>query len=282
MRRFLGLMLGVLLLAGCDDNSVVAPHRLAAPAAPRGLQTITGDHEIFLSWLPNTEARVVAYRVYTGPCPGTDCTYAPIGSTHGTSFVVSGLTNGQTAYYAVAAIDQDGIESDLSYDTIYDTPRPEGVGLALGNAAFDSLHAGYDFSTYSVVPYGGSQVDMFYGAAGGQVLMIAPFADTEIQDAGYGETLDAVDFAPPAGWSPTGTVELITGHCYVVWTQDNHYAKFRVTSHTGSRVVLDWAYQVAAGNRELKARPEPGVAPTRVRRTAAWAIWHSPGAQAGA
>lgn len=270
MRKVLGLMLGVLLLAGCNDDNVVAPRAVVLPAAPRGLQTVTGDHTVYLSWLKNTESSVVSYRIYTGPCPDASCSYTPIGSTSTTSFVVTGLTNGQTAYYAVAAVNRDGRESDLSYDTIYDTPRPEGFGLTLGNAAFDSLHAGYDFSTYSVLPYRNSQVDVFYGAAGGQNLMIAPFADTEIQDAGYGETLDAVDFAPVAGWSPTGTVELVPGHCYVVWTQDNHYAKFRVSSLTSGRVVMDWAYQVAAGNRELKARPEPSPASNRVRRPSVW------------
>jgi hypothetical protein len=49
------------------------------------------------------------------------------------------------------------------------------------------------------------------------------------------------------------------GHCYVVWTRDDHYAKFRVTDiqpaagGVPDRVVFDWAYQVDPGNRELRA-----------------------------
>jgi hypothetical protein len=101
---------------------------------------------------------------------------------------------------------------------------------------------------------------MFFGSNGSVYQMFVPDFQTDIQDAGYASTLDAVDFAPTTGWSPTGTVELIVGHCYIVWTRDDHYAKFRVTdlkpSSTGSpgRVTFDWAYQVDRGNRELRAR----------------------------
>ena len=237
MRTLSTLILGLLLLAGCNDDRVVAPHAASPPAAPRGLQSITA-----------------------------------------TSYVVSGLANGQTRYFAVSAVDAGGAESELSYDTIFDTPRPEGFGLALANYRSDSLEAGYDFSGYAIRSYTSPSVDIFYGSSGGQALMIAPFADTEIQDAGYGSTLDAVDYAPPAGWSPTGTVELITGHCYVVWTHDNHYAKFRVTSVTPARVVVDWAYQVAAGNTELKARPDGEHATPRRLRAGVPELLKSPGA----
>ena len=50
-------------------------------------------------------------------------------------------------------------------------------------------------------------------------------------------------------------MELIKDHNYIVWTWDDHYAKFRVTSISNSTVSLDWAYQVAASNGELHARP---------------------------
>jgi hypothetical protein len=278
-RSLITLVLGLFLLAGCDDDNVVAPRHTSPPAAPRGLQSITGDTQVYLSWLANTESRVAGYRIYGGDCAGGQgCPYDKIGSTTATTFVVDGLTNGRTKYFAVSAVDGDGNESDLSYDTIFDTPRPEGTGLALANYLSDSLHAGYDFSGYAIRSYTSPLVDIFYGASGSQALMIAPFSDTEIQDAGYATTLDAVDFAPAAGWSPTGTVELITGHCYVVWTNDNHFAKFRVTSLTGTRVVVDWGYQVAVGNRELQARPDSRRGGSRQPRPGVWEILTSLGA----
>ena len=66
----------------------------------------------------------------------------------------------------------------------------------------------------------------------------------------------------------TGEVELIPGHVYVVWTRDDHYAKFRVVSIGPSQVTLDWAYQIAPGNQELKqgapARPARGDRPIKL------------------
>ena len=51
---------------------------------------------------------------------------------------------------------------------------------------------------------------------------------------------------------------LIEGHSYIVWTWDNHYAKFRVASVTSDRVIVGWAYQSDEGNPELLL---PGAAP---------------------
>jgi hypothetical protein len=269
MRAMLVLLLGALLLSSCEDD-VVQPQVGARPAAPRGLHSVTGDHEAFLTWLANTEPRITGYRVYGSDCGDPDCLYDFLGATTGTTFAVAGLANGRTKYFAVSAVNSDGRESDLSYDVVFDTPRPEGTGLQLTNFMTDSLHAGYEFSTATVRPSGSRLIDIYYGNNGSIALMVAPYPDTEIQDAGYASSLDAVDFAPSAGWSPTGTVELVTGHCYVVLAQGDHYAKFRVGSVTSSRVVLDWAYQVDPGNRELRAKPELTPHTRGARRPLIW------------
>ena len=99
--------------------------------------------------------------------------------------------------------------------------------------------------------------------------IFVPDYSTDIQDAGYVSSLDAVDFAPESGWSPSGTVEAVAGHAYVVWTRDNHYAKFRVTAVGPTQVMLDWAYQIDPGNRELKAGPAAGEGASQ-RRPIVW------------
>src|SRR5260221_14661495 len=100
--------------------------------------------------------------------------------------------------------------------------------------------------------------------------MVCPFTDTDIQDAGYATSLDAVDFPPSAGWSSSGVVELIAGHCYVLRLGATivNYAKFRVISISSSQLVFDWAYQTDPNNPELRARPA-GDEGARTRRTAA-------------
>ena len=258
-------LLALLLFgaAGCDERST-APRDVTAPAAPAGLYSVTGDGQVRLQWLENTEADLAGYRLYTAPCAsGSSCPYDRIGSTSATQFTVTGLTNGDTHFYAISAVDRAGNESALSYENVFDTSRPAGAALPLTNFTVAAGTAGYDFSAFTRRAWDEIFTDMYYGDNGSVKQMfttsveVSPgvFSYTDIQDAGYASSLDAVDFSPADGWSPTGTAELITGHCYVVWTWDDHYAKFRVTEVNSNYVSIDWAYQTATGNRELKARP---------------------------
>ena len=271
-KRWLAALSAVVLLAGCDEDTT-APRDVYPPAAPRGLRSVTGDGEARLSWLANTEADVAGYRVYMSPCAnGPSCPYDRVGATIGTVFVVP-LANGQTRFFAVAAYDRAGNESKLSKEYVFDTPRPAGAGLALTDYVAAPASSGYDFSAFSVVPWDNPNVDIYFGYDGAVYRMIAPFPDTDIQDAGYTASLDDVDYAPLSGWSRDRTVELIEGHSYIVRTTssiDTHYAKFRVVALSASpaRVIVDWAYQIDPDNRELGARPARREG-ARVRRPAA-------------
>lgn len=270
MRRLFGLLALALLLGGCDDDTV-SSRDVTPPAAPRGFVSVTGDHSVRLSWLGNTEADVVGYRVYIADCPsGSSCPYTLLGSTYGTSYTVTGLANGVTRYFAVAAYDAAGNESALTYEDVFDTPRPAG-SLTMRSVQANPARAGWDLSAYAVVPASDALVDLVFSDDGLKYEMYAPFTDTDIQDAGWASTLDAVDFAPAAGWSPTGSVELVPGHCYVVWTRDSNFAKFRVTALSAGNVSLDWAYQLVPDNPELKVTrpPSDGDRIPRVRAIAA-------------
>jgi len=268
-RSMFGLLLAALFLPGCHDDTVVAPRDVTPPAAPRGVYSVTGDGRVTLHWLANTESDVAGYHVYMSPCAsGGGCPYDRAGTTAGTSFVVQSLTNGVTRYYAVAAFDASGNESDLSYQDVYDTPRPAGTGATLNALQDRPASSGWDFSAYSVRAWDDPRTDIYFSSTVSIDEMLTPDpALTGIQDMGFASTLDAVDFAPPAGWSPTGSVELIVGHNYVVWTRDNHFAKFRVTG-LGGQVVFDWAYQIDTGNGELRARPVAPAGAVRVNSTA--------------
>lgn len=250
----LALFLG-LAVAGCNDTTKPA----TPPAAPRGLYSVTGDHTVTLHWLPNTEGNVTGYRIYEATCAdGSTCPYDRVGTAgaSATSFTVTGLTNGQTRFFAVAAYNSQNRESDLSYDTVYDTPRPEGIDAVINNYRGNPRQlagAAWDFSAATTRSLNDPLGDMVYSDTLGYSEMYAS-SGTDIQDAGYSTTLDHVDFAPSTGWSPSGTVELIPGHCYIVITRDNNYAKFRVTSMTHTAVAFDWAYQTDPNNGELKAR----------------------------
>ena len=259
-------------LAGCDDDPC-EPVDQDAPAAPRGLISITGDREVELRWFPNEEWDLHGYRVYrseeavgyydriawvTGHDPGS--VYEEI-------YVDAPLPNGQTFYYAVSAVDYSGNESELSWEEVFDTPRPEGYGLRLDNFHEVPARCAYDFSRDQVADYDDPGADIAYAYDGETGIawmwgLNEPGTEiwTELQDAGLAE-MDDITWAPEDGWSVQAAVELILGHVYIVWTRDDHYAKFRVRSVNPHEVVVDWAYQVAWQNHELSR----GNAATAVR-----------------
>ena len=262
----LGLSLAVFG-AGChdwdDDCGDCDPGYqpdVYAPAAPRGVTSITGDRQVEILWFDNTESDLDGYRVYRNDEPdGYFTRIATLGRSR-TSYVDTDVANGETYYYAVAAYDRAGNESDLSYDLVFDTPRPEGRGLRITNSVTDGRDSGYDFSARRIVNVLDQDADIYYWHTDddGPWLVATERSNdvfTDIQDAGYG-SLDSVGWAPDGGWAPTGDVPLIEGHVYVVWTWDDHYAKVRVVSISPNSVVLDWAYQTDRSNPELRV---PGL-----------------------
>lgn len=247
---FLFLLFFSLIFSGCIIETDISRYNdLAPPSPPKNIYSITGDGWVELHWQHNSEIDLDYYNVYRGY--SYNGKYTLIGSTHKNFFVDYTARNGNTYYYAITAVDFSGNESDLSTDVIYDTPRPEGYNQTIFDFRRFPNSSGYDFSNYSIVAYNNDYCDMFFDNDNGNFYMVV-YEDTDIQD--MGPTLDIydVDQAPVSGWSTTKDVRLYVGHTYVVWTWDNHFAKFRVKYLNSDKVVFDWAYQLVEGNRELK------------------------------
>src|SRR5262249_42036757 len=171
-----------------------------------GLYSVTGDQKVTLHWIANTEDDLAGYRVYRAPAyPGP---YGLLGSTQNTSWVDDTPQNGVTYWYAVAAYDDAGNEGDLSVENVHDTPRPAGVNLDLAATSSEpGSFAGYDFSANQRQLSTEVSTDIFFAVTGGVPEMVARDDSTLIQDAGY-QGLDALDWAPAAGWSTTRRVTL--------------------------------------------------------------------------
>ncbi|MDZ7289504.1 MAG: hypothetical protein ONB44_19060 [candidate division KSB1 bacterium] len=244
-------LIGLWVLIGCEPQPFPSENDFEPPAVPRGVTSTTGDRQVLLSWYPNGERDLAGYHVYRSNSERGN--YHHIAATRSTTFVDHDVLNGRTYYYAVSAYDFAGNESDLSDELIFDTPRPAGYGVRLFDFAYLPQSAGYDFSNYKVQDYRDNNTDIFfeYHEHSGGMLMNVANQDTDIQDFGYTESLDDVDYAPSKGWSPRGSVECIVGHSYVIWTADNHFAKIRVVTVNPDFVEFDWAYQIAMGNPEL-------------------------------
>jgi len=261
MKTTVTILLLSAILAGCQAH-VFEPD-VIPPAAPSGLRTLTGDGFIELFWDDNHETDLSGYNIYVSS--SYDGRYELIGTTHEGYFVDEDARNGNLYYYAVAAFDLAGNQSDLSLDVAYDIPRPEGYDVVLTDYRQNPGAAGYDFSTYTIVPYDDLYADFYFENYSG-VLYANVRDDTDIQDMGLTASLLDIGTAPADGWSETHDARLSVGHTYVVWTWDDHYAKFRVTSLSPGRVVFDWAYQLRPSTPLLKRGGDGKRAPHSLDR----------------
>ncbi|MBM2845536.1 MAG: Fibronectin type-III protein [Bacteroidetes bacterium] len=240
--------------SGCD-RIIDADHN--PPQEPSGMWTETGDNFIEVFWADNPENDVAGYNVFVSS--SYNGRYELIGSARTPYFLDEGAQNGSTYYYAVTAFDYEGNESDLSRDVVYDIPRPEGYNVILNDRYQLPGYAGYDFSEYTVRSYSDLYTDMFFEYSNGQYLMRVR-SDSDIQDLGPTGSVLEIKRAPTSGWSASHAVSLVVGHTYVVWTWDDHYAKFRVSGLSPNRVVFDWVYQLQESNPMLKGVSGGGVA----------------------
>ncbi|MBI5472912.1 MAG: hypothetical protein HY961_11255 [Ignavibacteriae bacterium] len=260
-RIFIAIVM-TLGLVGCKEfmNNVDT----IPPSRPTGLWTETGDNMIELFWDENREDDVAGYNVFVSS--SYDGRYELVASVRDGFYQDLDVVNGSTYYYAVTAYDYDGNESDLSRDVAYDIPRPEGYNVVLDDFRRVTATSGYDFSRYGVVPYNDLYADIYFENYRDTLYMNVR-SDSDIKDMGRTNSILEIREAPSAGWSPTHDVRLIAGHTYVVWTWDDHYAKFRVSNLSSGRVTFDWAYQLQESNPLLKSVKRRSGAERTVQHT---------------
>jgi hypothetical protein len=268
-------LVAVLALAGChDDNPIVRhdddnPAVTHTPLTPQGVYTITGNHAVYIYWNGVYDSDVDQYLVYRSLDEWDN--YVEVGQVAAESnpnldlliyeYTDSNLSNGTTYYYAVASVDHEGNVSELSAETAYDTPRPQGE-VTLFPVDADSVHAGFNLETQYVVAWDNPIADIFVDRYQGIRYINVEDTMTDIMDMGYTSSFDEINVSPSVstdtGWSYLGYYELVAGHTYVIWTRDNHFAKMRAVSlNPSSSVSFQWAYQTAVGNPELAPALNP-------------------------
>jgi predicted phage tail protein len=119
------------------------PGAPGTPGAPAGLTATAGNAEVSLSWTaPASDggSPPASYNIYQGASPGFSLGSA-VKSTTSTSTIVTGLTNGTTYYFVVAAVDTNGKVSGASSEasaepaakallTSKKVPKPVIISLA--------------------------------------------------------------------------------------------------------------------------------------------------------
>lgn len=274
--RAAGFALAALVALGlgcdsCDNCFDVCDEQ--APAVPTGVGSITGDTYVVIYWNPVYESDLEGYGVYRSFYE--DGPYQRIGEVdrgEETEFIDDGLENGETYFYAVDAFDDCGNESALSYETVDDTPRPEGWDFAWYERHDRPDLAGIaivpdDYDVPVVLAYNHPSAQYYLSGEEGGCMRIVPRRDVYgfanlIQDYGYTSSPDEVDQAPTQGWSSCSEgVEVILGHTYVLKTSTGYYGKVRVEEMGSNGIIVYWAFQGKWGSTELA--PKAGAGPTR-------------------
>ena len=243
------LVVGLAFITSCT-------HTTYPLLPPQDVETITGDNEIILIWSKVSNPHVVSYRIYRSERPYGY--FELIDEVSSTSYVDQDVENGVTYYYALSSVDEYGNESDLTSYPIFDTPRPERYNQRVFAYSYsgDTLgFSGYLLSDFSSVERDDGD---FYFTYDNGVAKIVCSPSTYIQDMGETNDLSDINWAPDEGWIE-GSVRAYTGHSYVIWTQDNHFAEIRIERMTDEYMLFDVAYQTDPGNHELSIDKKNGI-----------------------
>lgn len=97
------LLLG--LLAACTGTQKKIETDTNPPAVPTGLSFVAGNSQVSLSWTANSETDFKQFNLYQGT---SSSNLAKVSSLTTTSTTLTGLTNGQTYFFALDAEDDAG------------------------------------------------------------------------------------------------------------------------------------------------------------------------------
>jgi len=126
----IGTFNGATLLADLSGGGSAPP---TAPAAPTNLKATAGNAQVALTWTGSAGA--TSYTLYRGTASGGE-TLLKSGLT-ATSYTDTGLTNGTTYFYQVAAANSVGTSANSSEVSAKPT-APATVTQLLGNPGFEN------------------------------------------------------------------------------------------------------------------------------------------------
>jgi len=122
------------------------------PATPTGLTATAGDAQVALSWGASSGA--TSYNLYRSTTVGGEGSTPVVTGITGTSYINTGLTNGTTYYFKVAAVNSAGV-SALSSE-VSATPKSQGTGPATVKVSLASgsnpWWGEYDFNLANTAP----------------------------------------------------------------------------------------------------------------------------------
>ncbi|MFO7708481.1 MAG: choice-of-anchor U domain-containing protein [Desulfobacterales bacterium] len=184
------------------------------------ISTVASDAsaaDVTLAWDPNSETDLAGYRLHYGAASGSYSVHIDVRNV--TTYTVTGLTAGQTYYFAATAYNTSGNESGYSNSVSYTVPvvngapstpaTPSGPASALVNTSVtfstsatdpngDSLQYRYDWGGGVLSTWGAASQSRSWAAAG-QYAVKAQARDSQGALSGWsaGRTVTVTQSSPP-------------------------------------------------------------------------------------
>lgn|GEM_PF-2381464 len=196
---------------GGSSVKFTVPGAPAVPSAPTGLTASPGNGQAALSWSPNSESNLAGYNVYRG---GTKLNSTLLTSP---SYTATGLTNGTSYSFQVAAVNTNGVQSALS-SAVSVTPAapvapaaPAGLTASAGNgqatlswiANTEANLSGYNVYRNGTKVNGSLITGTSYTNTGLTNGTAYSFQVSAVNNAGQESPLSAAVSVTPSGTTPT-------------------------------------------------------------------------------
>jgi hypothetical protein len=122
------------------DEMTVTPATASVPSGPTNLTVTPGNGSATLTWNGSTSGSPTSYSIYRGTISDGEA-ITPVGTVSGTTatFTDTGLTNGKTYFYNVAANNSVGVSPDSNEVSVTPAasatapPAPTGLTATAGN-----------------------------------------------------------------------------------------------------------------------------------------------------
>jgi fibronectin type 3 domain-containing protein len=124
------------------DEMTVTPATASVPSGPAGLTVAPGSGAATLTWKGSSSGNPSSYSIYRGTISDGEAV-TPVGTVSGTTttFTDTGLTNGKTYFYNVAASNAVGVSPDSNEVSVTPAasatvpPAPSGLAATAGNGS---------------------------------------------------------------------------------------------------------------------------------------------------
>jgi fibronectin type 3 domain-containing protein len=140
------------------DQMTVTPATASVPSGPANLAATPGSGSATLTWTASTSGSPTSYTIYRGTISDGEAN-TPIATVSGTTttFTDTGLTNGKTYFYNVAANNSVGVSPDSNEVSVTPAatatapPAPTGLAATAGNGSVGlTWNASSGATSYSI------------------------------------------------------------------------------------------------------------------------------------